>query len=382
LNKNHLKKVLIVFPSTFSANRKDNLKTIVKEKLELIHVKVNKIISEESCIAFEVTNLVGASASLVDMFGIDKVAIAKHVTNGFTDIVTTIVNTGKQIIFPGEKFFVKVQMSSNAKVSYVGRDIEFVSSSNLIAELSSIAAKPAKNEHEANKTILSYIGKDSAYVCIQMDTAHGGLPFGSQKEKVACSIHNVLSAVSCLITVKCGFVPDFLILYTNNDDLKENAKIFSRIANKTCIKKHKIRVAYIDLPDKLDHNLKLMLQESISANILTHLPENRLIIPLSTAIHPTWFVEATMKKIVFAGKTPWLPLMFLTDSIYHTAKDAGLEDKTTSIDTLIKDMAFKREEYEKYENKIDALSKAAIENMKTIPLKIGPNYLHDIIDSI
>jgi hypothetical protein len=93
-----------------------------------------------------------------------------------------------------------------------------------------------------------------------------------------------------------------------------------------------------------------------------------------------------MKKIVFAGKTPWLPLMFLTDSIYHNAKDTGLEDKInscyTSIDTLIKDMAFKKEEYEKYENKIDVLSKAAIENMKTISLKIGPNYLHDIIDSI
>jgi hypothetical protein len=125
-----------------------------------------------------------------------------------------------------------------------------------------------------------------------------------------------------------------------------------------------------------------MLQESISANILTHLPENRLIIPLSTAIHPTWFIEATMKKIVFARKTPWLPLMFLTDSIYHNTKDTGLEDRTTCIDTLIKDMTFKREEYEKYENKIDALSKAAIKNMKTISLKIGPNYLHDIIDSI
>jgi hypothetical protein len=125
-----------------------------------------------------------------------------------------------------------------------------------------------------------------------------------------------------------------------------------------------------------------MLQESISANILTLLPENRLVIPLSTAIHPTWFVEATMKKIVFAGKMPWLPLMLLTDSIYHNTKEIGLEDKTTSIDALVKEMTFKIEEYEKYENKIEALSKAAIKNMKIISLKIGPNYLHDIIDSI
>src|SRR4051812_38149658 len=104
------------------------------------------------------------------------------------------------------------------------------------------------------------------------------------------------------------------------------------------------------------------------------------------ALPPKWLVGATLQKIEVAGKTAWMALMVLTDSIYHNAKDTGLEDKInscyTSIDTLIKDMAFKKEEYEKYENKIDVLSKAAIANMKTISLKIGPNYLHDIIDSI
>ena len=207
MNKNHLKKVLIVFPSAFSANRKDSLKTVVKEKLELIHVKVNKIISEESCIVFEVTNLVEAAASVVEMFGIDKVAIAKHVTNGFTDIVTTIVNTGKQIIFPEEKFFVKVQMSSNAKVSYIGRDIEFVSSGNLTSELSSIAQNQRKMNTRPTKQFYHILVKIQHMYAFKLTQTLGGLPFGSQKEKVACSIHNVLSTVSCLITVKCGFVP-------------------------------------------------------------------------------------------------------------------------------------------------------------------------------
>ena len=81
---------------------------------------------------------------MVEVFGIDKVAIAKHVTNEFTEIVKTIVNTGKQIIIPKEKFFVKVKVSSNAETHYVARDVEFASVGNLTAELSAIAACASK----------------------------------------------------------------------------------------------------------------------------------------------------------------------------------------------------------------------------------------------
>jgi hypothetical protein len=374
--------VLLVFPSAFSANRKDKLITMVKKKLQLRHIKVNKIILEESCIAFEVSDVVEAASSAAEMFGIDKVAIAKQVTNRFTNIVKTIVNTGKQIILPKEKFFVKVEVDHNTKLNYVGRDVEFVSSGDLTANLSSIAAQPAKNEYDADKIILSYIGKNSAYVCIQIDKALGGLPFGSQKEKVVCSIHNTLSALSCLMAIQCGFIPELLILYTDYNDLKENVKLVGYIYNRMSIKKHKIRIARIDIPDNSNYCLKFILQESVSARILTLLPEKGLVIPLSAAIHPPWFVEATIKKIGFTGKMPWMPLMLMTDSIYYNAKYVGLEDKIATIETIISTSVLKKEEYKKHEKKIDILSKAAIKNMKTVSLNIGPNYLHDIIDSI
>ncbi|HYY66462.1 MAG TPA: hypothetical protein VE622_04990 [Nitrososphaeraceae archaeon] len=355
---------------------------MVKKKLQLRHIKVNKIILEESCIAFEVSDVVEAASSAAEMFGIDKVAIAKQVTNRFTNIVKTIVNTGKQIILPKEKFFVKVEVDHNTKLNYVGRDVEFVSSGDLTANLSSIAAQPAKNEYDADKIILSYIGKNSAYVCIQIDKALGGLPFGSQKEKVVCSIHNTLSALSCLMAIQCGFIPELLILYTDYNDLKENVKLVGYIYNRMSIKKHKIRIARIDIPDNSNYCLKFILQESVSARILTLLPEKGLVIPLSAAIHPPWFVEATIKKIGFTGKMPWMPLMLMTDSIYYNAKYVGLEDKIATIETIISTSVLKKEEYKKHEKKIDTLSKAAIKNMKTVSLNIGPNYLHDIIDSI
>jgi hypothetical protein len=341
---------------------------------------------EEACIVFEVADVVEAAGITAELFGIGKVAIAKCTSNRFTDVVSTIVKIGKQTILPEEKFFIRVQISSKAKVSYIGRDIEFASSGNLIADLSPISAKPAKNEYESDKTILAYIGKNSAYVSLQIDTGHGGIPSGSQKEKVVCSIHNTLSTLSCMLVIKYGFIPDFLIMYTNVDDLKENAKLFGRIAPTMSVKKYKIRLVHIDLPDVYnDHNLKLMLQEGVFSTILTLLPgKSGIVMPLSAAIHPQWFIESTVKRIISTGKMLWMPLMLLTDGVYQDAKNMDLEDKITSIDDLINNnmMMFKKCEYKKYERKIDALSKAAIKNMKTISLKIGPNYLHDIIDSV
>ena len=46
MNTDHLKDILIVFPSSFSVNKKDELKAIINKKLQLSHVKVSKIVNE------------------------------------------------------------------------------------------------------------------------------------------------------------------------------------------------------------------------------------------------------------------------------------------------------------------------------------------------
>jgi hypothetical protein len=382
-NTDHSRNILIVFPSSFSVNKRYELKALINKRLQLNNIKVSKIVNEEACIAFEVTDVVEATAITSEMFGIDKVAIAKRVKNEFNHVVNEIVNTGKQIILPGEKFFVKVCTSNSAKkISYVGRDIEFASIGNLITELSHIRVTPAKNELGADKIILAYVGKNSAYVCLQIDKGLGGLPFGYQNEKLICGIHNILSLVSCMLAVKCGFIPELFILYSNEYDLKENAKMFGHIAYKMAIKRHTIRLMHIDIPDRYDDNIKFMLQESIFTRISTLLPGKRLVVPLSAAIHPPWFVEEVTEKIVHMGKSSWMPLMLLTTGIYHEAIAMGLKDKIMLIDALINNMTFTKLEYKKYQNMIDTLSKVAIKNMKTISVNIGPNYLHNIIDSI
>src|ERR671926_1184570 len=120
------------------------------KKLELENMTVTKTICEESCFVFIVNDIVEAACSIKELFGIDRVAIAKQVPNIFSDVVSAIITTGKQIILPKQKFFIKVQISSEAKVNYVGRDVAFVSSGDLIEQLASTTgAYPARNEHEA-----------------------------------------------------------------------------------------------------------------------------------------------------------------------------------------------------------------------------------------
>jgi hypothetical protein len=171
-------------------------------------------------------------------------------------------------------------------------------------------------------------------------------------------------------------------LYSNEYDLKENAKMFGHIADKMAVKKHTIRLMHVDIPDIHNDNIKLMLQESIFTRVSTLLPGKRLVVPLSAAIHPSWFVEEITEKIVHTGKISWMPLMLLTTGIYHEAIAMGLKHKIMLINALINNMTFTKLEFKKYQNVVDTLSNVAIKNMKTISLNIGPNYLHNIIDSV
>ena len=95
--------------------------------------------SEENYIVLDVCDLVEAKCALVGMFGIDKIGIAKKTQNDFSNVVSAIVTTGKEIIMPREKFLVKVKLYKNndsKTVNYEAKDVEFASSGQLVSELS------------------------------------------------------------------------------------------------------------------------------------------------------------------------------------------------------------------------------------------------------
>ncbi|HEX2614185.1 MAG TPA: hypothetical protein VHL10_01720, partial [Nitrososphaera sp.] len=136
------------------------------------------------------------------------------------------------------------------------------------------------------------------------------------------------------------------------------------LAKKTGVKEQAINVAPMDIPSIKNAPVDL-LKEAIAAKVLIWQPGDRVVLPLNPAIHPLWFIEATAGKAIAAGKTPYMPLVF-TDIP---------EDYATKMQTAISKSKFK-----KYDDAIDAAAKLSIKKMKK--LKVGPNYLHDILDSV
>jgi hypothetical protein len=358
--------VVIAFPSAF-ANKHALARTIKKTSHERVSAHI-----EGNCIVCQSSEPVELASRLASLFGIEKVAIAKKASSNFSDLSNAIVEVGSKIIMPGNSFYVKV-IQQAAKYDYVSRDVEFAASGTLTARLSSINARPAKSEQDASHLILTVVGKESAYVCIQVFSAPGGLVAGSQG-RVLSSIHSSLSFLSCLMAAKAGFESTIVLPYADESELESNAKLAQIFATKTGTKKQTILVMPINVSAKKGADA-LMLKEKMMSKILIRHEYSRIVFPLTTAVHPIWLIESIMQETLSAGKTPFAPLVFMSSELVTYAEDAGIELDLTAARVT-------RDKLQKYSSTIDSEAKVAIRHTKRLELKVGPNYLHDIIDSI
>jgi adenylyl- and sulfurtransferase ThiI len=198
--------VVIAFPSAFTDVRA-LARTIQKATTETIR----SVAVEHNCIICESSDIVELAYQLASIFGVESVAVAKKVSSNFSDLTAAIVDVGISVIVPGDRFHVRVMLQPTAKCDYVSRDIEFAVSGTLAARLTSINARPAKTEVDASRQILSIVGKESAYVCVQVMTAPSGLIAGSHGG-VLSSIHDSLSFLASLMAAKAGFDCSTIVL--------------------------------------------------------------------------------------------------------------------------------------------------------------------------
>lgn len=372
--------ILLVFPSTFSTNKIDDLKSTIKNALESHDLECNDIVLDNGLLLVDIKDVVTAASIVSDLFGVDKVAVANKTSSKFTELVAAIVDAGKKILHEGETFAVKV--TANNK-DYVGRDVEFAATASLIGELSKLNIK-AVNEQECNKLIYVHISKNSAYVCLFVDKGMNGLPLGSQNEQLLCSLHSSLSALSCLMAVKCGFNPKLVLIKINEDNFREGAKHVELIAKRLGKKQIKLDIATFEISN---NGSQLLAVEKLSSVLLAKLSSQynikNIALPLSTAIFPAWFISDIVRDVAKVA-TPWLPLMFMSDELYTDAKTLGLKEAhLTEIDSTSR-KSFDSDKYAQLMKTIDleGVIGNALKSMKTIDLEVGPNYLHDILDSI
>jgi hypothetical protein len=360
-----LENLVLAFPSAFSPREAlaQAISKAANAKLEF----------EGDCVVCKTGNPAELAAKLSVMFGVDKVAVARKVENQFSSLSKAIVDIAKKTILPNEKFFVKVQALGEPSQNYAERDVEFAASGTLTAELVATGARPAKSESDADRVALAFTGSKSAYVCIFVHKGPGGLPSG-YLGSASCAIYdNPLSFWSCLLAARSGFHLQITLLY--EDDVLENAKAMQALANAIGVKEHVLKIARTSIPASVGGATKTLIRDKVAMRVLAAQGGN-VVMPLMPAVHPQWFIDSAIRELSVASKTPYTPLMFLLGepSFYGTSRKsrAAVPDATN----------VKKSGFKKYDRVIDSAAKSAIKNMKEIKLKVGPDYLHDVLDSV
>tara|TARA_X000000368_G_scaffold323808_1_gene260894 strand:- start:397 stop:840 length:444 start_codon:yes stop_codon:yes gene_type:complete len=121
----------------------------------------------------------------------------------------------------------------------------------------------------------------------------------------------------------------------------------------------------------------VLSKNTLITNILIKSAKEKKIshISLSTSplIYPSRYVETLQKRIFSAGMTPHIPLSGIDSEIMKNAKEIGMEKYISKIEKFLK---------------IDLVksNKKASKNEKTtkkiIKIKLGPNNVHTILDSL
>ncbi|AIF83811.1 hypothetical protein NTE_01750 [Candidatus Nitrososphaera evergladensis SR1] len=329
--------------------------TDAKELAKILRERGAARVEENSFVVLETDRI----QEIAGTFGVARVSMAIECESQFAAISKAIAEVGRRTVLQGQGFFVKVHLLTDR--DFAARDLEFAATGALAAELAGVASS-AKNEEEASAKIVAYVGMRRAFVCLKEYEGAGGAPAGALGS-ASCAITGPLSLASCIAACKAGFsLPELLLLYGDEDDLCRNAKIARSLAEKTTrAKSQKIAIAKMTAVHPRDGRIRMLQFDLAAARALAGMMKSKnVVLPLSLATHPQWFIEMIMKEIVGAGKVPLVPLMF---SEIDYAKEEQDARRVT------------RQEFMKSK-------KTALEKPRHVRLEVGPDYLHDIIDSV
>ena len=365
---------VIVFPNEFSKNKIPQLIKNIKKILKMKNQEFSSIKRDNDIILVSANDPVFSSSAINLLFGIEKTAIARQIKNNFQEIVSEITSIGGNLLLEGERFLVKVEGTSKG---FFTKDVELSATSSIIEEKSNINAKPG-TENSFDKILYTYLTKNNAYVCIFSDNGLGGIPLQSEKIDTICCVYDEISAVSCYETIKQGFNSKIIVCYKQKSELMSLVKILNQILPKLIRKK--IEIDFFNVKNLgsgvKNYQLLLNLVLEIMIRCSKELKINYVSVALSPVIFSREIIDMSIKRIFENGLLPILPMTGIDSNLFEDAKEIGL-DKNISKMKKITSINLKQT--------LPISTKMVndvIKCKKTICVEIGPNNVHDILDSL
>ena len=371
--------LILVFPTHHSISNDVKISTI--KKLKENNIIIYRLVVEKYFFSIYLNKPIQASNILTSCLGIKKIELAYSSPNNIKSIVDKIINKGQKIIIH-EKFFIKVYSENS---NFVSRDIEFIATGSLVEKLSNRLSRPSRNEESASKVIRVYVGKSKSYISWKSLDGIRGNSYGQIKKKVFIIIYNQISLYSLKKIIQMGFIPDILILYWDNIDLKNKLISLHNIITNIPINKLKLKLLHLNLLNQKKDNLyRDILLNFLVIDICSYLsPLINVVIPFNWIVHPVWLIDYSINLCLKNGKIPWMPNLFEDDlkfSDWNKTFNNNLEQSNNFKRRKFKD-------YIKVRDKIGIKSENFVKNIKVYSIKNGslnirPNYIDNILNSI
>jgi hypothetical protein len=361
---------VVVFPTIFSKNKIPQLITNIKKILKIKNQEFKSVKRDGDIILVDANDPVFASSAINFLFGIEKIAIARQIKNDFQNIISEITSIGGNLLLKGEKFLVKVEGTSKG---FVTKDVEIAATSNIIEKKSNLGAHPGTDEN-FDKLLYTYLTKNNAYICIFSDTGKGGIPYQSQKEKTICAVYDEISAVSCYETIKQGYDTKIIVCYRQKSELMNLAKIINQIIPR--LVQENIEIEFLQIKISSNGIKNYLVFVNTVLEILLQYSNNRVSLALSPLVFSSEFIDNSLKQVFGKKKIPIVPLTGVDSILFDEAKEIGLERNMKKIEKMVTIST----------NEIPSFSKkeveSALKTKKMITIQLGPNNVHDILDSL
>ncbi len=365
---------VVVFPTIFSRRKIPQLVSNIKKILKNRNQEFKSIKRDGDIILVDSNDPVFSSSAINLLFGIERIAIARQVNNDFKTLVTEITSLGGNLLLKGEKFLVKVEGTSKG---FFPKDIEIAATSSIIEKKSNLGAKPG-TEEDYDKLLYVFLTKKYAYICIFIDKGQGGITFDSKNQNTICCVYDELSAVSCFETIKQGYDPKILVFYRKKSELIKLAKIINQLIPRLVKKKVSIDFFQIKMKSSgvkthqifINLVMEIMIQEALKNKF------DYVSLPLSPLIFSQEYIKNSMKKVYQKNKFPIIPLCGVDVRIFEEAKEIGLEKQIPKLKKMILSNPSKMAKSSEKD------VKSVLSTKKTVEVHIGPNNLHDILDSL
>jgi hypothetical protein len=252
----------------------------------------------------------------------------------------------------------------------------------LIEKLANKSSIPSKDEHSANKIIITYIGKSKSYISFKSINGIGGMTFGYLKKKVFIVIYDQYSIYCLKNVILRGFIPNILILFWDCIDLKN--KLFSIHNFLNNIHNNKIKLQLLQLNfliSKEKYNKHNFLLDIIVIDICSYL--NTLInvmFSFNLFVHPMWLIEYSFLSCIQKDKVPWFPCLFEENLLINLPSNNKF--LKSSFNSPKENFTNFKERYRIRNRSLDLKQNIKTFYIEIKPLNVRPNYIDNILNSI